>query len=71
MPIYFCITNDCILSGNKMKYYIGLFKRIQLEVRKEGKVIYDGPAEEVREHIEDEYYSKVLSITTNKIVVEI
>ena len=56
MSIYFCITNDCILRGNKMKYYIGLFKKIQLEVR---------------EHIEDEYYSKVLSITTNKIVVEI
>ncbi len=54
-----------------MAYYIGLLKRIQLEVRKEGKVIYDGPAEEVLDHIDDEYYSKVLSITTNKIVVEI
>lgn len=54
-----------------MSYYIGLLKRIQLEVQKEGKVIYDGPAEEVLNHIDDQYYTKVLSITTNKIVVEI
>lgn len=71
MSIYFCIANDRILRRNNMAYYIGLLKRIQLEVRKEGKVIYDGPAEEVLDHIDDEYYSKVLSITTNKIVVEI
>lgn len=54
-----------------MQYYIGLFKRINLEVRKNGEIIYEGPAEEVLNNIEDEYYTKVLEVTTEKITLEI
>lgn len=54
-----------------MAYYIGTFKRIQLEVHKKGEIIYDGPAEEVLNQIEDRYYTKVLEVNTEKLVVEI
>ena len=54
-----------------MQYYIGTFRRIDLEVYKNGKIIYEGPGEGVIDAIDDKFYSKVLEISNTKIVIEV